>query len=65
MFITRSGTLWPPAQQDNHIQDAQKGRPARPQASRNRRRTLGGFVEDFEEPRTKLTDFFSILLEQI
>ena len=43
-------------------QDAQKGRPARPQASRNRRRTLLGYVEDFDEPRTKLAAFFSILL---
>jgi len=46
-------------------QDAQKGRPARPQASRNRRRTLGGYVEDFDEPRTKLEDFFSILLGEL
>ena len=44
------------------LQDAQKGRSARPQANRNRRRTLGGYVEDFDEPRTKLADFFSILL---
>ncbi len=43
-------------------QDAQNGRPARPQASRNRRRTLQGYVEDFDEPRTMLVDFFSILL---
>ena len=43
-------------------QDAQNGRPARPQASRNRRRTLQGYVEDFDEPRTMLADFFSILL---
>ena len=25
---------------------------------------LGGYVEDFDEPRTMLADFFSILLEQ-
>ena len=46
-------------------QDAQKGCPARPQVSRNRRRTLGGYVEDFDEPRTKLEDFFSILLGEL
>jgi hypothetical protein len=45
-------------------QDAQKGRPARPQANRNRRRTLGGYVEDFDEPRTQLAGFFSILLKE-
>jgi hypothetical protein len=43
------------------FQDAQKGRSARPQANRNRKRTLKGYVEDFDEPRTKLADFFSIL----
>ena len=44
-------------------QDAQKGCPARPHANRNRRRTLRRYVEDFDEPRTLLADFFSILLE--
>ncbi len=44
-------------------QDAQKGRPARPQANRNRRRTLGGTLRTFDESRTKLADFFSILLK--
>ena len=34
---------------------------ARPEANRNLRRALGGYVEDFDEPRTKLADFFSIL----
>ena len=43
-------------------QDAQKARPARPQGSRNRRRTLWGYVEDFDDPRTLLAGFFSILL---
>src|SRR5512141_18632 len=33
-------------------QDAQNVRPARPQVSRNRGRTLEGYVEDFDEPRT-------------
>ena len=28
------------------------------------RRTFCGYVEDFEEPRTQLADFFSILLEE-
>ena len=50
------------AQQENTALDAQKGRPARPQASRNRRRTFKGYVEDFDEPRTTLAGFFSILL---
>src|SRR6185295_13153067 len=44
-------------------QNAQTVRPARPQASRNRKRTLWGYVEDFDEPRTKLEDCFSILLD--
>jgi hypothetical protein len=51
-------------QQESIAKDAQKDRPARPQASRNRRRTLLGYVEDFGEPRTKLADFFSILVEK-
>jgi hypothetical protein len=38
------------------MQDAQKVRPARPEAYPQ------GYVEDFDEPRTKLADFFSILL---
>jgi hypothetical protein len=42
-------------------QGAQKDCPARPQASRNRRRTLVGYVEDFDKPRTQLAGFFSIL----
>jgi hypothetical protein len=78
-----SKSIWP--------QDAQKGRSARPQASRNRRRypphfvgpfapsmnlgerknpsstsaseNLIRYVEDFDESRTPLADFFSILLE--
>jgi hypothetical protein len=29
-----------------------------------RRRTFLGYVEDFGEPRTKLADFFSILVEE-
>jgi len=49
-------------QQESTAKDAQKDRPARPQASRNRRRTPRGYVEDFGEPRTKLAGFFSILV---
>ncbi len=50
---------------ETFLQDDQNGRPARPQASRSRRRTLRGYVEDFDEPRTKLADFFSILLDDM
>ena len=50
------------AQQENTVQDAQKGRPARPQRAWRRRRTLG-YVELLSEARTPLADFFSILLE--
>jgi hypothetical protein len=45
-------------------QDAQKDRPARPQVTRNRRRTLKGYVEDFDESRMMLAGFFSILLKE-
>jgi hypothetical protein len=38
------------------LQAAQKGRPAKPQAYPQ------GYVEDFNELRTKLADFFSSLL---
>ena len=58
-----SPNVWP--NRVTLLQDAQKVRPARPQASRNRRRTLKGYVEDFDELRTKLADFFSILLLDI
>jgi hypothetical protein len=44
------------------MQDAQKGRPARPQQARRRRRTLR-YVEPLSAARTPLEDFFSILLE--
>ena len=47
------------------LTDAQKVRPARPQASRNRRRALQGHVEDFDELRTMLADFFSIRLQRL
>ena len=49
-------------QQEKTSQDAQKVRPARPQASRRPEAYPQGYVEDFDEPRTKLADFFSILL---
>ncbi len=42
-------------------QDAQKVRPARPQRAKNRI-VPGGYVEGLSEARTKLADFFSILL---
>ena len=38
--------------------------PLGPQAIRNRRRTLGGYVEDFDEPGTKLADFFNSLPDE-
>jgi hypothetical protein len=44
------------------MQDAQKGRPARPQRAKRRRRTLR-YVEPLSDARTKLAGFFSILLE--
>ena len=44
-------------------QDAQKGRSARPQRAKRRGVQLR-YVELLSEARTKLADFFSILLEQ-
>ena len=43
-------------------QDAQKVRPARPQAEQEPEAYHQGYVEDSCEPRTPLVDFFSILL---
>ena len=43
-------------------QDAQKVRPARPQAKPEPEAYPLGYVEDSGELRTKLADFFSILL---
>ena len=43
-------------------QDTQKGRPARPQRVKARRRTLEGYVEDLNDARTTLAGFFSVLL---
>ncbi len=43
-------------------QDAQKVRPARPQAEQEPEAYPQGYVEDSCEPRTPLVDFFSILL---
>jgi hypothetical protein len=45
-------------------QDAQKGRPARPQQAK-RRRVQFRYVESLSAARTTLVDFFSILLESI
>ena len=42
-------------------QDTQKGRPARPQRVKIRG-VPGGYVEGLNDARTKLADFFSILL---
>ena len=43
-------------------QDAQKDRPARPQRVKSRGVPLG-YVEGLNDARTKLADFFSILLD--
>jgi uncharacterized protein YcbX len=45
----------------NNSQDAQKGRPARPQRAKRRGGTLR-YVEPLSDARTPLADFFSILL---
>ncbi len=45
-------------------QDAQKGRPARPQAEQEPEAYPLGYVEDSCELRTKLAGFFSFLLGQ-
>ena len=46
-------------------QDAQKGRPARPQAVTEPEAYPQGYVEDSCELRTKLADFFNSLLELV
>jgi hypothetical protein len=43
-------------------QDAQKGCPARPQPKNRPQAYPLGYVEDLFKARTKLADFFSILL---
>ena len=43
-------------------QDVQNARPARPQAKEAPEAYPLGYVEDASEPRTKLADFFNILL---
>jgi hypothetical protein len=48
-------------QEENNLQDAQKVRPARPQRVKGRRVPLW-YVEGLNDARTKLADFFSILL---
>jgi hypothetical protein len=56
---------WPAslAPESHTTQDAQKFRPARPQAEQEPEvYPPGGYVEDSSELRTKLADFFSILL---
>jgi hypothetical protein len=51
-------------QQENHVQDAQKGCPARPQPMATPQAYPLGYVEDVAEVRTLLADFFSILLDR-
>jgi hypothetical protein len=45
------------------MQDAQKFLPARPQPKNRPQAYPQGYVEDLFEGRTKLEDFFSILLQ--
>jgi len=51
-------------EQENIAQDAQKGRSARPQRAKRRRRTLR-YVELLSEARTPLADFFSSVLVRV
>ena len=55
---------WPAslAPENHTTQDAQKFCPARPQAEQEPEAYPPGYVEDSCELRTKLADFFSILL---
>src|SRR6266852_2458434 len=55
---------WPTrlGRKENTPQEAQKGRPARPQQAKRRRRTFR-YVEPLSAARTPLADFFSILLD--
>ena len=46
------------------MQDAQKGRPARPKRAKRRGRTLR-YVEPLSAARTKLATLFSILLKKM
>ena len=46
-----------------NLQDAQKGRPARPQQAK-RRIVLAPYGEPLSAARTPLADFFRILLER-
>ncbi len=50
-----------PCRYDNNPQDAQKGRPARPQQA-TRRIVLAPYGEPLSAARTPLADFFRILL---
>ena len=52
-----------PCRYQNNPQDAQKGRPARPQRAK-RRIVLGQYGEPRSDARTPLVDFFRILLIQ-
>ena len=46
-----------------NLQDAHKGRPARPQQAKSRH-VLGPYGEPLSAARTPLADFFRILLER-
>jgi hypothetical protein len=46
------------------LQDAQKGRPARPQPKNRPQAYPLGYVEDLFKARTTLAGFFSILLKE-
>ena len=50
-----------PCRYQNHPQDAQKGRPARPQRAKGRI-VLVQYGESLRDARTPLADFFRILL---
>jgi hypothetical protein len=50
-------------QKEYTTQDAEKGRPARPQRVKIRGVPLG-YVEPLSDARTPLEDFFSILLDE-
>jgi hypothetical protein len=49
-------------QQENHVQDAQKGCPARPQPMATPQAYPLGYVEDVVEVRTQLGTVFTILM---
>ena len=64
--VDRPELHWPTRleQQENAGQDAQKGRPARPQQAKRRGVRFGTLSLPLNDARTPLADFFSILLER-